>query len=174
MPDRPSSRDQAESILVHSIDRSTAAAAALWAIGSAQYPMSNPILCNQAINAMTEALTTFAVNCRRALQGLNRPFSIRTAGPWNWKPEAEAEVATAFVVDFRDALNRIVHADRLVVVLVPLPPSLARIADGPSLAFPAVEVRTDHKPLAFVDYFGLASTYFSDVVTHLMPRASAT
>jgi len=144
-----------EAITRHSVTRAADEAVQLWALSSTQYPKQHELIIEVATTSIVEIISAFALNARRALEALpsNEKFSL--AQPrWHWKPHADGEV----VRDLWDALNRIIHAQKLEVGFEQLPPSVS-IIDGGALVVPYIRAATDRKRLAFIDPFALAHTF---------------
>ena len=116
-----------EAITRHSIVRAADDAVRLWALASAQYPKENSLILDAAAAAIIEVISSFALNARRALEilSLDKKFQL-TQPRWQWAPSNVGEV----VSDLWDALNRIIHARKLVVGLEELPKEMAIITGG--------------------------------------------
>lgn len=110
------------------LQQAEAAAARLWAFGSAPFPLANGAIIQSHIEqSVTDTAIAFAIHVRRILDNrairtkftLDDPFRI-------WSP---AHGLTKVVV-LRDALNRIVHATEFQVGFERLPDDAAKIAGG--------------------------------------------
>jgi hypothetical protein len=144
-----------EPITEHSLHRAADEAVRLWALASAQYPKSHPLILQVATTAFVEVVSSFALNARRALEVLPPGVKFPLAQPrWNWAPTASGEL----VQDFWDALNRIIHAQQLQVGFEELPPKLA-VINGGALVVPYVKAATDRRKLAFIDPFALSHAF---------------
>ncbi len=62
------------------------------------------------------------------------------------------------VSNLRDALNRIIHAQKLVVGFEQLLPQVS-VIDGRALVVPYIQAATDRKKLAFIDPFALSDAF---------------
>ena len=116
-----------ESIVVHSQAHATEEATLLWALASAQYPLDHRSIQDQATVLMVEAVSSFSLNARRALELIPEHVPIALGQPrWKWEPKAGGEI----VVDLWEALNRIIHAKKLEVGWEALPSSASVVASG--------------------------------------------
>lgn len=142
-----------EYVVGQSHRRSLELAVRLWALSSTQYPMRHQPMLDQAADSIVDTATHLAVVTRRLLDqdGLaGAKFHLATPR-WTWAPTT----TEAVVHDLRDAVNRIIHADRLQVGFESLPEELS-VIDGGALVVPYLKVRTDHRPLSFIDPFAMA------------------
>jgi hypothetical protein len=152
-----------EPITAHSLTRASDEAVRLWALASAQYPKSHSLIIEIATTAMIEVVSTFALNARRALEVLPSGVKFPLAQPrWKWAPTADGEMVT----DLWDALNRIIHAQKLQVGFEQLPTNVA-VIDGGSLVVPYVKAATDRKKLAFIDPFSLSHAFLYGALPRL-------
>ena len=153
-----------EAIIQHSLRRAGEEAVRLWALASAQYPKSHPLIVEIATNTMIETVSAFALNARRSLEILPRNMKFTLAQPrWQWSPTAEGEV----VQDLWDALNRVMHAQRLHVGFEELPSQVA-VVDGGALVIPYIQAATDRKELSFIDPFALSHAFLYSVLPQLL------
>ena len=130
-----------EPVTEHSLHRAADEAVRLWALSSAQYPKSHPLILRVATTTFVEVVSTFALNARRALEVFPLGVKFLLSQPrWNWAPTSDGEV----VQDLWDALNRIIHAQQLQVGFEELPAEVA-VIDGGALAVPYVKAATDRK-----------------------------
>jgi hypothetical protein len=144
-----------EPISQHSISRAADEAVKLWALASAQYPKGHDPILNLATGIILEVVSVFALNARRALDILPKGEKFRLAQPrWQWTPRNDSEL----VDDLRDALNRIIHAQKLNVGFEELPPHMAVISGG-ALVVPYVQASTDQRKLAYIDPFALSHSF---------------
>lgn len=144
-----------EPVTLHSLHRAADEAVRLWALASAQYPKSHPLILEVATSTIIEVVSTFALNARRALEVLPPNVKFPLAQPrWSWAPTSDGEL----VQDLRDALNRIIHAQQLQVGFEQLPAQVA-VIDGGALVVPYVKAATDRKKLAFIDPFALSHAF---------------
>ena len=153
-----------EAITKHSIFRAADEGVKLWALASAQYPKQHALILETAQAAVVETVSTFAVNARRAMEVLHNAKRFRLASPrWQWEPTEDGEI----VGDLWDALNRIVHAQRLDVGFVLLPAEVA-VIDGGAVVVPFVRAATDRRSLAFIDPFALSHAFLYGAFPELM------
>jgi hypothetical protein len=152
-----------EAITLHSISRASDDALRLWALTSAQYPKKHNLVLNVATTAIIEAISSLALNARRAMEVLPTRRKYPLSQPrWLWEPSTNDGVTR----ELRDALNRIIHAQKLQVGFEELPEKLAVIDEG-ALIVPYIQVQTDRRNLAFVDPFALAHSFLYDVLPEL-------
>ncbi|NNM69139.1 MAG: hypothetical protein HKM00_04120 [Gallionella sp.] len=144
-----------EPITQHSISRAADEAVKLWALASAQYPKQHGLILDLARASIIETVSAFALNARRALEILPAGQKFQLTQPrWRWTPRNDGEV----VNDLWDALNRIIHAQKLEVGFEELPKEVAVMAEG-ALVVPYVRAATDRKKLAFIDPFALSHAF---------------
>jgi hypothetical protein len=148
------------------LQQAEAAAARLWAFGSAPFPFANGAIIQSHIEqSVTDTAIAFAIHVRRILDNrairtkftLDDPFRI-------WSP---AHGLTKIVV-LRDALNRIVHATEFQVGFERLPDDAAKIAGG-AIGVIYLRTKTDQREEALIDVFALASCFFHQVLPVLRP-----
>ncbi len=151
-----------ESVIRHSVGRATEAAARLWALASAQYPVRHEVLCDEAIAAVLEELGTLALNARRAIEAIGNPSFPLEARRWEWDHFTAQEV----VEDFRNGLNRVLHARSLDVDFVSLPRD-SSVIEGGAVVIPFVRIKTDRHKKAFVDLFAMAYCWLYAVLPAL-------
>ncbi|MDP1589655.1 MAG: hypothetical protein Q8M07_18020 [Prosthecobacter sp.] len=153
-----------EAISQHSLNRAGEEAVRLWALASAQYPKSHQLIVELATVEMIETVSAFALNARRSLEllPLNMKFSL-TQPRWQWSPTADGEM----VHDLWDALNRVIHAQKLLVGFEELPAHLA-VVDGGALVIPYIKAATDRKALSFIDPFALSHAFLYNVLPRLL------
>lgn len=153
-----------EVITHHSIARATEEAVRLWALASAQFPTQHRLILDVTATSVIEVASAFALNARRAMEILPSNEKFPLVQPrWNWAPTSDGKV----VKDLWEALNQIVHAQKLQVGFESLPSQLAAI-DGGALIVPYIKAATDRKPLAFIDPFALAHAYLYGVYPKLV------
>jgi len=156
-----------EPVTQHSLDRAADEAVRLWALASAQYPKSRPLILQVATTAIVEVVSTFALNARRALEVLPSNMKFPLAQPrWQWAPSSEGEQ----VRDLWEALNRIIHAQKLQIGFEQLPEQLT-VIDGGALVVPYVRAETDRKKLAFIDPFALSHAFLYGAFPRLAAMA---
>lgn len=142
-------------ITVHSIRRATDEAVSLWAYASAQYPQKHPLLLDAATVRILEAVSSFALNARRAMEVLPPKVAFALSQPrWRWDPSTHG----GMVGDLRDACNCIVHAQELQVGFEQHQSIGSFFPEG-SLVVPYVRAATDRRKLAFIDPFALAHAF---------------
>jgi hypothetical protein len=145
-----------EVITRHSFDRAASYATRLWSLSSTQFPQRNAVILNCATEEMIENISSFALNARRVLEAMPHTSKYRLeASRWQTHPTAGHPV----VQDFRDALNRIVHAVLLQVGFEQLPKEVS-IIDGGAVVIPYVFATTDRKEKSYIDPFSLAHAFF--------------
>ena len=148
------------------LQQAQAAAAKLWAFGSAPFPLAGgAVIQRQIEQSVTDTAIVFAIHVRRLLDNrairtrftLDEPFRL-------WSPAS----GLTKVALLRDALNRIVHATEFVVGFERLPDSAAKI-DGGSIGVIYLRTKTDQREEALIDVFALASCFFHQVLPVLHP-----
>lgn len=152
------------------LQQAEAAAARLWAFGSAPFPLANgAIIQNHIEQSVTDTAIAFAIHARRILD--NR--AIRTGFTLD-EPFRHWSLAhgLAKVTTLRDALNRIVHATEFEVGFERLPNNSADIAGG-AIGVIYLRTRTDHRNEALIDVFALASCFFHQVLPMLQPAGDS-
>ena len=153
-----------EAIIRHSITRAADDAVRLWALASAQYPRQHGLILDVATAAIIEVASSFALNARRALEVLpcSKKFQL-TQARWQWAPSRDGEV----VSDLWDALNRIIHAQKLQVGIEKLPREM-EVIEGGACVVPYIQAETDRRKLAFIDPFALAHAFLYGVFPELV------
>jgi len=148
------------------LQQAEAAAARLWAFGSAPFPLANGAIIQSHIEqAVTDTAIAFAIHVRRLLDNrairtkftLDEPF-------WHWSPTR----GLTKVMSLRDALNRIVHATAFTVGFERLPEGAAKI-EGGAISVLYLQTETDQREEALIDVFALASCFFHQVLPVLRP-----
>ncbi len=153
-----------EAITKHSVFRAADEAVKLWALASAQYPKQHGLILDTAQVAVIETVSAFALNARRAMEVLHQAKKFPLASPrWHWAPTEDGET----VSDLWDALNRIIHAQKLEVGFVLLPAEVA-VIDGGAVVVPFIRAATDRKKLAFIDPFALSHAFLYGALPELM------
>jgi hypothetical protein len=149
------------------LQQAEAAAAKLWAFGSAPFPIVNGAVLQRHIEqAVTDTAIAFAIHVRRLLD--NRDIRDRFALDepfWQWSPTGSAPKVTIL----RDALNRIVHATSFEVGFERMPAHASRIEGGAIIVL-YLRTKTDQREEALVDVFALASCFFHHLLPVLRPR----
>jgi hypothetical protein len=150
---------QMEPIIKHSADRATEEAVVLWSLASTQFPKNNLGFIEEVSARMIEAVSVFALNARRMIEFLeNKPKFLLSQKRYKWKQIKKGEV----VSELWDALNRIIHAKKLLVGFEPLPDNIS-VIDGGAVVIPYIQAETDRRELAFIDPFALAHAYLYQV-----------
>lgn len=146
------------------LQRAEAAAAILWAFGSAPFPLANGAIIQHHIEQeVTDTAIAFAIHVRRILDNrairtkftLDEPFR-------HWSPAR----GLTKVPDLREALNRVVHATEFEVGFERLPDAASRISGG-AIGVIYLRTRTDKREEALIDVFALASCFFHQVLPAL-------
>jgi hypothetical protein len=153
-----------EEITLHSLEKASEEAVKLWALSSSQYPFQNRLIQENANATIIEVISSFALNARRAMEVL--PSNVKyplNASRWNWAPTKKGEQVTGFW----DALNRIIHAQKLYVGFERLPDSVS-VIDGGAIVVPYIQAETDRKELSYIDLFALSYTYLYSVLPALI------
>lgn len=148
-----------------------AAAAKLWAFGSAPFPLANGALIQSHIEqAVTDTAIAFAIHVRRLLDNRKIQTQFALDEPfWDWS----ATGGLTKVKKLRDALNRIVHATDFKVGFERLPDGATRIEAG-AIAVLYLKTKTDQREDALVDVFALAACFFHQVLPALRPAYPST
>lgn len=148
------------------LQKATEAAAKLWALGSAPFPLANGALIQRYIEQeVIDAAIGFAIHARRILDNMNINASFALNQPFrHWESiEGLPKVDT-----LREALNRIVHAVEFEVGFERLPSNAAKIIGG-SIGVIYLRTKTDKRDLALIDVFALASCFFYDIIPEIKP-----
>lgn len=141
----------------------------LWALASAQYPKQHSLIIEVATTSVIEVVSAFALNARRALEALPPNEKFPLAQPrWQWVPSTDGEL----VGDLWDALNRIIHAQKLEVGFEQLPLQDS-VLDGGALVVPYIRAATDRKKLAFIDPFALSHAFLYGAYPKLVALQNA-
>ncbi len=153
------------------IQQAEAAAARLWAFGSAPFPLVNGAIIQSHIEqSVTDTAIAFAIHVRRALdnRGIRTNFALDE--PFrHWSPTGGLTKVDAL----RDALNRIVHATEFQVGFERLLDNAAKITGG-AIGVIYLRTRTDQREEALIDVFALASCFFHRVLPVLrLPGGSS-
>jgi len=152
------------------LQQAEAAAARLWAFGSAPFPLANGAVIQSHIEQeVTETAIAFAIHVRRILDNkavrakfiLDMPFR-------HWSPAN----GVAKVPVLRDALNRIVHPTEFQVGFERLPDDASKISGG-AIGVVYLRTKTDQRDEALIDVFALASCFFYEVLPALRPPAGS-
>jgi hypothetical protein len=148
------------------LQQAEAAAARLWAFGSAPFPLANgAIIQGHVEQAVTDTAIAFAIHVRRLLDNRDIRTKFTLDEPfWHWSPKG----GVPKVADLRDALNRIVHATAFHVGFERLPDEAARI-EGGAISVLYLKTKTDQREEALIDVFALASCFFHQVLPVLRP-----
>lgn len=150
------------------LQKAEEAGAMIWAFGSAQFPYTNGSVIQAHIGqSVTETAIAFSIHVRRLLDNrgiqtkfeLNEPFR-------HWRPVN----GLTKVTDFRDALNRIVHATEFQVGFEPLRKTQI---EGGAIGVIYLKTKTDKRDEALIDLFALASCFFHRILPELQPPATS-
>lgn len=147
------------------LQRNEAAAAKLWAFGSAPFPLatSTAAIIQRHIDwLVTDTAIDFAIHARRILDN----SSIRTEFTLKEQFRHWSEHRLPRVTDLREALNRIFHAMEFEVGFLRLPDNAASIRGG-AIGVIYLRTRTDQREEADIDVFSLASCFFHQVLPEL-------
>jgi hypothetical protein len=135
-----------EVITKYSAGRAAEEAVVLWSLGSTQFPKKNMGFLEETSACMIEVVSVFALNARRMLESVeNRPKFLLSQKRWRWKPTKKGEI----VSELWDALNRIIHAKKLLVGFEPLPDNIS-VIDGGAVVIPYIQAETDRRELALI------------------------
>lgn len=153
------------------LQRAEAAAARLWAFGSAPFPLANGAIIQSHIEqSVTDSAIAFAIHVRRLLDNRDVRAKFTLDEPFrHWSP-ARGLTKVALL---RDALNRIVHATEFEVGFERLPENAAKI-DGGAIGVIYLRTKTDQREEALIDVFALASCFFHQVLPALRPPDAGT
>jgi len=154
------------------LQQAEAAAAKLWALGSAPFPFATStaaIIQSHVDWLVTDTAIDFAIHVRRILDN----SAIRTNFTLNEQFRHWSEHRLPRVTDLREALNRIVHATEFEVGFLRLPDDAASIRGG-AIGVIYLRTRTDQREEADIDVFSLASCFFHQVLPalHALGRPS--
>jgi hypothetical protein len=153
------------------LQQAEAAAARLWAFGSAPFPLANGAIIQSHIEQLvTETAIAFAFHVRRLLD--NRDIRTRFTLDEPFRHWAPAGGLTKVAL-LRDALNRIVHATEFQVGFERLPANAAKIGGG-AIGVIYLRTTTDQREEALIDVFALASCFFHQVLPELRPPSTET
>jgi hypothetical protein len=148
------------------MQQAEAAAARLWAFGSAPFPLANGAIIQQHVEqAVTDTAIAFAIHARRLLDNFDMRTKFTLDEPfWHWSPTGgSTKVALLW-----DALNRIVHATDFTVGFEQLPDGAAKI-EGGAISVLYLRTKTDQREESLIDVFALASCFFHQVLPALRP-----
>lgn len=150
------------------LQQAEAAAARLWAFGSAPFPIVNGAIIQAHIeHSVTDTAVAFAIHVRRLLDNRNIRKKFVLDEPFrHWAPTQ----SLTRVELLRDALNRIVHATEFAVGFERLPDNAAKI-EGGAIGVIYLRTKTDQKEEALIDVFALAACFFHQVLPDLRPPA---
>ena len=154
-----------ETVTEHSIERATDEAVRLWSLASAQYPIQGGAAIQARLEYMViESASAFSFNARRATEALSRDKEYKLHQPrYEWRPTVDGEV----VVSFWDALNRIIHSQKMKVGFEQLPSEVSVMSEG-AYVVPYIRAETDRRKLAFVDIFALSYCFLYEVLPVLL------
>ncbi len=146
------------------LQQAEAAAAKLWAFGSAPFPLANGAIIQSHIEqSVTDTAISFAIHARRVLDNRRVRTRFTLGEPFrHWSPAH----GLSKVHVLQDALNRIVHATEFEVGFERLPDDAAKIAGG-AIGVIYLRTKTDRREEALIDVFALASCFFHQVLPAL-------
>ncbi len=153
------------------LQQAEAAAAMLWALGSAPFPLAldNAAIIQSHIDRLvTDTAIDFAIHVRRILDN----NAIRTRFTLNDQLRRWSGHRLPKVDDLRDALNRIVHATEFEVGFERLPDNAADIRGG-AIGVIYLRTRTGQREEALIDVFALASCFFFRVLPVLRAQSGS-
>lgn len=149
------------------LEQAKAAAASLWAFGSAPFPLANGAVIQRHIDqAVTDTAIAFAIHVRRILD--NNAINIRFPLDKPFRHWSATDGLTK-VTTLRDALNRIVHATEFEVGFERLPDNTVKISGG-AIGVIYLQTKTDRREKALIDVFALAACFFYEVLPALPDR----
>jgi len=148
------------------MQRAEAAAARLWAFGSAPFPFANGASIQRHIEQeVTDTAIAFAIHVRRILDNMTIRTKFTLDEPFrHWTPAR----GLTKVSELREALNRIVHATEFQVGFERLPDDASRISGG-AIGVIYLLTRTDKREEALIDVFALASCFFHQLLPVVRP-----
>lgn len=143
------------------LQQAEAAAAKLWAFGTASFPFANGAVIQTHIEqSVTETAIAFAIHVRRLLDNREVRTKFALDEPFrHWAPVGGLTKVQAL----RDALNRIVHATEFSVGFERLPDKATKIVGG-AIGVIYLKTRTEQREEALIDVFSLASCFFHQVL----------
>jgi len=149
------------SVAEHSAHRATEEAIRIWALGSAEYPITGGSLIQHYSEvAVVDSVTEFATNGRRALEAYKLKENIYlNQTRWNWKPTQGHDKVSVL----REALDRIIHAQHLEVGFEKSAVK-ASCMGGDGIVIPYVLARTDRKALSYIDLFAMGHAWLFQVL----------
>ena len=152
------------------LQQAEAAAASLWAFGSAPFPLANGAIIQSHIEqSVTNTAIAFAIHVRRILDNRAIRATFTLDEPFrHWSPAH----GLAKVTTLRDALNRIVHATEFEVGFERLPDNTVKIVGG-AIGVIYLRTKTDRREEALIDVFALASCFFHQVLPALQPAGDS-
>jgi len=150
------------------LQQAQAAAARLWAYGTAAFPIVNGAPIQLHIDhEVTDTAIAFAIHLRRVLDNRALRKEVLLDAPFrHWSPTNGLSKVTTL----RDALNRIVHASEFEVGFERLPDE--NIVGG-AIGVIYLRTRTEQREDAVIDVFALASCFFHQVLPDLAPTKGA-
>lgn len=148
------------------LERAAGAAARLWALASAPFPLINGAPMQEHIERdVTDTAIDFAIHTRRILDNKGITTKLALDAPFRiWSPRPGLQK----VDNLRDALNRIVHATHFEVGFEQLQPGAAQI-DGGAIGVLYLRTTTDKRSEALIDVFALASCFFQKLLPMIQP-----
>jgi hypothetical protein len=156
---------QTENIARHSRVRATEEAVIIWALASTQYPIDHRVIQEKVTVMLIEAVSSFAIDARRALESFSERSGIKLVEPrWNWVPKREV------VKDLWDSESSNTRK-KLDVGWEEILANISAIAAG-AIVVPYVQAETDRRPLAFIDPFAMAHAFLYSALAILDSRSN--
>lgn len=158
--DARSKKEPMEAVTRLSLGRAVEEAVTLWSLCSTQWPPSHQLVSAHATSQMLEALSSFSLNARRALEVFPELNPTLSHSRWNWQPKDHSAV---IVQNLRNALDRVIHAKKLIICFDSVPAELS-VMDGGTVAITAVRIETDRREMAYVDPFSMAFAFIYEAL----------
>jgi hypothetical protein len=136
------------------------AALALFSVGSAVYPGDNKNLVNHFIREAIEAGVTLGLHARKLVELCHLEDAKITQKRWAYDVGSR-QIETSF----REATNRFVHARQLRVLTLQYPEKIF----GSDIVMTEFIITTDRREEAYIDIFGFAWTYLSQIAPQIAP-----
>jgi hypothetical protein len=148
------------------LQQAEAAAARLWAFGSAPFPLANGSIIQRHVEQdVTETAIAFAIHVRRILGNMAAGATFTLDEPFrHWSPPSGLEK----LASLRDAMNRIAHATQFQVGFERLPDGASKITGG-AIGVIYLKTKTDKREEALTDVFALAACFFHSVLPIIQP-----
>jgi hypothetical protein len=139
------------------------AALLLFSIASAVYPGDNENLINYSIREAIEAGITLGLNARKVIElcHLGQVHFTQTRWRYDFDPRARE-------TSFRNATDRFVLAKQLKVRTLRHPQQIFRN----DIVITEFIITTDRKEPAYIDVFGFACAYLSQIAPQIAPQTT--